>query len=464
MRSLGFSSLLLCSVLAVAGCDGEPTVADDGGAPMGRLGVPDDAHGPPTDDDIDGDGVPNGMDSCPSLANADQRAVCDYPTAPPEPTGDVIADGLARLNWHRSMLGLPPVTEADTFSEGCRLHLSYLQQLSAELGSPQLSHSEDLSKPYASEEGNRAGIDSVLSLGRSDIGDAVDGWMNTLYHRLPLIHPGLQEVGIAYAEEGSYACVQYRRGTDASAVAPHPIRWPPPDVMQTDRTFTGNESPCPTAEDPLGGGACPPSAAIATLGLHGHGALSDVEAEILRLDTGESLPLFRTYHANGPSPHEMMGYLEGTVALVPEPESELARALYEVRVRATVGGEAEEYRWRFHVQGGLNEDVECDLFGPQGDFDSAISIDVADIEGKVCDAPDFYRLSDEGSFDVTLHYDPARDLDLVIYGPDREPISEVTGPETPARIERVEGMSYLEVRSASGAMGPYTLSVELAEE
>lgn len=453
------SSPVLASLcLFLAACDG-PAAGPDGGSLSGELGVPDPDHAAPTDDDIDGDGVANDADNCPSLANADQRDVCAYEIAPPEPTGDVVADGLGRLNYWRRQLGLAPVTESDTLSEGCRLHLSYLQQLSAELGSPQLSHDEDLSKPYASEQGAQAGIDSVLSLGQSDIGSAVDGWINTLYHRLPLLHPGLSSVGIAYATEGHYACVQFRSGTDGSVRAPHAIMWPPPDIQHTDRQFGGAESPCPTTDDPFGG-PCPASAAIATLGVHRWGALSDVTGSITRLDTMEEMPLIHVYYDGGPTDHEQAGYLEGTVALVPQPGTALDRAPYEVRVDAAIDGTPTTFRWRFHTQGGFNEDIPCELWN-QGTFDTAIEVTAADIDGKICAQSDFFHLRDAGYYTVSLNYDPRRgDLDLVIYGADRSMIMQATGPDAPHRIERVPGMSYIEVRGADGQMGPYTLSIE----
>ena len=85
------------------------------------------------------------------------------------------------------------------------------------------------------------------------LGNAVDLWINSLYHRLPLLHPGLMRIGAAVVTSGrnTWTCIQYRPGTDGSVRAPHEIFWPPPDVPNTDRTFNGNEGPCPTADDPL---------------------------------------------------------------------------------------------------------------------------------------------------------------------------------------------------------------------
>ena len=448
--------LVGCAAVALlVACGGDDRRRGD--EPGGVLpAVPDAEHGPSVAGDIDGDGVADGSDNCPSIANADQRAACTYPSRPPD-TGDVVADGLLRINWNRTLVGLGPVVEDPDLSRTCGLHVDYLIELSNELGAPQLSHTEDLSKPYASEEGNQAGIDSVLSLGQSDIGAAVDGWMNTLYHRLPLIHPGLGRVGIAFRE--SFACVRYRPGTDESVGASYPILWPPPDIVGTDREFGGNESPCPTAADPLGAIDCPPSAAIPTLGLYGMGDISGVEATYVNLDTSGAVPLFATYFDGGPSPHEQMGYVGGNVALVPMLLSSLERALYEVTVSATVGGAPQTYRWRFRTAREL-PDVGCDDLGIHRTLDDAYEIETGSVEGRVCDYPDMYLLTGAGTRTVRLLLDHDEgDLDLVALDPAGEAISRSDGSSDEEHLT-VEAGNFVQVYGFDAGMGPYVLIVE----
>jgi hypothetical protein len=452
-RALALRSSLAFALVALGGCQGAAVL------PVGTLGVPDPTSGPSTDDDIDGDGVANERDNCPSLANADQREVCAY-EYPPETTGDPVEDGLARLNFWRAQLGLNTVTEDEALSAGCAAHLRYLQRLSAELGSPQLAHFEDLARPYATLEGQRAGLNSVLSLGMPSMGGAVDGWLATLYHRLPLIHPGLQRVGIAYAADGRYACLEYRTGTDASARAPHPILWPAPDIQIAELQFPGAESPCPTVSDPLGPEPCPASATIPTLGIHRWGSLSGVSGTFTRLDTMEVLPLLAIYYDRGPSAHEQMGYLEGTVALVPAPGTELTRAPYEVRVDAQLDGRPTTWRWRFHTRGNYNPDLPCELWD-QGNFDDAIDVTAASVEGRVCAQPDFFRIRNAGSWRVSLEYDPRSPLDLVVYDATRAETQRASEGGNTLVLEDVPGMSFVEVRSRSGRMGPYVIRFEL---
>jgi len=281
--------------------------------------------------------------------------------------------------------------------------------------------------------------------------------MNTLYHRLPLIHPGLERVGIAYAE--TFACVRYRPGTDGSAVAPYPIFWPPPDIVGTARTFGGNESPCPTAPDPLGGGECPPSAAIASLGLNGFGALSAVEGSYQNLDTGAEVPLFATYWDGGASPHEQMGYMDGSVALVPTPGSSLERALYQVTVRAQVGSATETYRWRFRTSREL-PDVGCDDLGIHRTLEDAYPIETGIVEGRVCDFADMYVLTGSGRRTVRLLLDHDEgDLDLVALDPSGAAIDRSDGSGDEEELSVDSGV-FVQVYGFDGGMGPYVLVVE----
>jgi hypothetical protein len=448
--------LLAAVAVAVTGCGGRGD-GDEGPGAAAPPAIPDAMHGPSTDGDLDGDGVPNGDDNCPSVANADQRRACTYETRPAL-TGDVVADGVARINWTRQSVGLGPVVADPDLTRGCELHVSYLVQWAAEHGGPMLSHEEDLSLPYASEEGNRAGLDSVISYGQPNIGSAVDGWVNTLYHRLPLVHPGLERVGVAYDE--AFACVQYRRGTNNEVRAPYPIYWPPPDVVGTDRVFGGNESPCPTAADPLAGGTCPGSAAIPTVGIHRWGAISNVVGTYTNLDTGAETFLYHTFWDGGATPHEMFGYLEGTIALVPQPGTSLDRGLYEVRIDADVDGVGQTFRWRFRTAEPLPE-VGCDDMGAHHDIASALSIGAGEqMPGRICDLPDFFRVGGSGTRTVTVSFDHATgDIDVVATD---EAGTEVARSDSATDREEltVPGGSYLQVYGFDGAMGPYIIRVE----
>ena len=421
-------------------------------------GIPDPTHGASTVEDLDGDGILNDEDNCPSVANADQREIaCDYPL-PPDGSGAAVADGVAYLNWSRALVGLGPVEEDPALTSGCNLHLDYLKQLSAEMGGPVLGHDEDLSKPYASEEGRRSGIDSVISYGRGNIRDAIDGWLNTLYHRLPLLHPGLHHVGVAYTDQ--YACVQYRRGTDESVGAPFPIFWPPADIPRTAVQFGGNESPCPTIEDPFDSEAtCPASAAIPSVGLHGLGSLSGVTGTITNVATGESVPLFKTYFDGGATEHEQTGYLAGTIALVPVPESTLDRAIYEVDIDAAIDGNPSSYRWRFATAHGLH--IGCDDLGDISSLSTAHEVEVGTIEGRVCEDYDVYKIMGPVPRSVRVEFDPAEvNINLAAFDEEGEVLGRSEGDGAIESLADLPPGSYVQVYAATGGEGFYTISIE----
>lgn len=456
--SHALASTLTCACVALfatlAACGGDDRPG--GPAPLAPTAIPDEMHGPSTPGDIDGDGVPNEADICASIANADQRDACHHVDAPAL-TGNVASDGVTHMNWVRESVGLGTVTEDPALSAGCARHLDYLTQLSAEVGSPQLAHEEDLSKSYASAEGNEAGINSVLSIGEGEIADAIDGWMETLYHRLPLIHPGLTVIGVAVS--GRYSCLQYRPGTDGSVDAPHEIFWPPADIEETSRTFGGAESPCPTVDDPLAGGSCPGSAAIASIGLNGWGALDAVTATLRNVDTGVDVPLYRVYYDGGPSVHEQRGYVDGTVALVPPPDSALELALYEATVNATVAGTPQTYRWRFRTGRPLPTDVACDADGAHHDLATALPVTVGERAAKVCDAPDFYRIEGAGSHTVEIRFVHADgDLDMRAFDAAGAMVG-MSDSQADSELLTVPEGGAVEVYGFNRAMGTYLLRV-----
>ncbi len=110
------------------------------------------------------------------------------------------AAAVEALNVYRRKAGLSPVALDEALSKGCRLHARYLAK---NIDQPAVQglgmHDEDASLPGATKEGRKAGRASVVSR-EPDAGAAVDGWIDTLYHRVPLLNPDLKTVG--------YACVQ----------------------------------------------------------------------------------------------------------------------------------------------------------------------------------------------------------------------------------------------------------------
>jgi len=109
---------------------------------------------------------------------------------------------LERLNAHRKAAGLELVVDDPDLSRGCAAHADYLVKNVDQPSAQGLGlHSEDPRLPGYSKEGERAGKAAVIYLGKEGV-DAVDGWMGSLLHRIPLLQSRLRKVGYGVARGG----------------------------------------------------------------------------------------------------------------------------------------------------------------------------------------------------------------------------------------------------------------------
>ena len=116
---------------------------------------------------------------------------------------------LERVNEVRRQAGLKGVEMDAALSRGCQAHARYLV---ANDGRPALeklgAQNEDRTAPGATAEGAKAGKASIL-LTVGDPSDAVEGWMRTFFHRLPILAPELQKIGFGCAQypNEAWSCV-----------------------------------------------------------------------------------------------------------------------------------------------------------------------------------------------------------------------------------------------------------------
>jgi uncharacterized protein YkwD len=102
---------------------------------------------------------------------------------------------LERVNTVRKKAGLAAVALDEKLSEGCLLHSRYLVTNADHPALKGLGvHNEDPSLPNATPEGAKAARASVIAWS-SDPVECVDGWINSLYHRVPLLAPELKRIG-----------------------------------------------------------------------------------------------------------------------------------------------------------------------------------------------------------------------------------------------------------------------------
>jgi hypothetical protein len=119
-------------------------------------------------------------------------------------------------------------------SDGCRAHVAYLALHPAQLAAWPDAHEEYPGEEGFSPAGSRAGLGAVIAGGVASPDAALDAWMGTFYHRLPLLDPGLLRVGWNLA--GGVAALDVKAlvapTTEALRVA-----WPPAGATSVPRRF-----------------------------------------------------------------------------------------------------------------------------------------------------------------------------------------------------------------------------------
>lgn len=156
---------------------------------------------------------------------------------------------LAHVNAIRRAAGLDELTLANDLSIAALSHARYLaanpeqQQLDAHgerAGTPLFTGRR--ASDRAAYWGYRGGISEVVNwVDRAE--DAIDGWMDTLYHRIPLIHPGNRSMGYGRAGSGENL-VNVLKASPADET-PGEVLWPYPGQTGVPTGWDGAEVPDP---------------------------------------------------------------------------------------------------------------------------------------------------------------------------------------------------------------------------
>lgn len=287
-------------------------------------------------------------------------ATSEYP--PAAGAGDIPA-AIAQINLYRASLGLSTITLDAASSTGCEGHLQYLIEEAQTRGQQgYLEHTEmNHSNSHYSPENEAAGKASDLAWGQSggpggvkgqSLGQAVDLWINGVYHRRPLLDPGLVKVGAA-SNQG-YNCFNYNASGNTTVLKlDHPVLWPADGMTDVPRSFGGNEGPCPTnPADPLAGGSCGSSGFIISAVYYNWGknrmsAITSIASVTLtNTATQATVPLL-TWYADGVADHDPAhGYMQDEIAIVPQ-SALAASTKYRVDVDGVVSGSAAKLSWSF---------------------------------------------------------------------------------------------------------------------
>ena len=162
-------------------------------------------------------------------------------------------EALARVNAYRAAAGLGAVKLDASMSKGCMEHAQYmLQNRGTDAMAGLNAHTQRPDLPGASPAGAACGKAADLFPGVSNLGVAIDGWMAGIYHRRPMMDPGLKVIGVGYAAlpDGSLmAALMFGKSAKSEG---WPVKYPAADQTDVPLEY-GNEIPNPIPGGGKGG-------------------------------------------------------------------------------------------------------------------------------------------------------------------------------------------------------------------
>lgn len=252
-----------------------------------------------------------------------------------------LADPFERLNVHRKAAGLEPVAVDPALSKACAAHAEYLVRNADHPSTRGLGlHSEDPKLPGYSKEGERAGKASVIFVGLEGV-EAVDGWMASLLHRIPLLQSRLKKVGYGAARGGPAGVIVVLDALNGMGVGKDApvVLYPADGQRDVPRAF------CPEIPDPIPESPDKKAGYPVTL-IFAEGALvKDVKASI-RDGAGNDVPCW----LSTPEKPAAADYQRNTVGLIPK-EPLRPSTTYTVAVAARVTGRPWLRTWSFTTAG-----------------------------------------------------------------------------------------------------------------
>ncbi len=258
-------------------------------------------------------------------------------------------EGLAYLNALRGELGLGPLTRHAALDAAAQAHADYLAaNWQAHTGRGLSPHREarDLSGFTGEASSDRAAAAGYDGTARGEViaykgssAAAAEAWLESLYHRLPLLRRELDHVGYGEHLSGGQLTTNVlevgRRASPPWEPSPAPVAfvvYPPDGALDVPYDWDGLEHPQPPP--PPSGYPSGPVLSLSALA----GQVADVVASVERLDTGAAVPATVLTAATDP-------YLSGRdVAIIPEAPL-VPGAGYAVAVSGTLDGQPFTERW-----------------------------------------------------------------------------------------------------------------------
>ena len=260
---------------------------------------------------------------------------------------------LERINAVRKRAGLEPVTLDAELSVGCGNHARYLALNARHPATQGLGgHNEDASLPGATPQGAKAGSAADIAFGDFEPIDAVDGWIATLYHRVPLLNPRLKRIGFGCARGerlGWITVVDIATGRDKGPL-PEPIAYPADGQDDVPLEFPpGGEIPDPIPENKTGRAGFPITVTfpVETPLAAATGVLED--------EQGQPVPCWFSSPEKLANPGVSKKYQGTTVCLIPKTPLEPEQT-YKVRFGGRLGDQPWQKTWRFRTRPAMSPD------------------------------------------------------------------------------------------------------------
>jgi hypothetical protein len=197
------------------------------------------------------------------------------------------------------------------------------------------AHEEQPSLKGYSEEGARAAKDSVIHY--EPPARAVSDWLATFYHRIPLLQPSLEEVGLGYASDKKHwGCVMDCMSGTVPKGGKEIVFYPDDGQKNVPTTFC-DEAPTPLPSTHSGEAGFP-----VTVTLTGDQSVKQVAITLSGPD-GAIVPA----HVSTPESPARRDFPQwNTVCLIPK-QKLAARKTYMVKFASEVGGKTFSRSWSF---------------------------------------------------------------------------------------------------------------------
>ena len=248
---------------------------------------------------------------------------------------------LAYANEVRHQAGLSPLQWAPELAAAAQAHARYLKLNPNRIEEDAHSEVEGDAGFSGRAPGDRArfytwsaGVSEVIHF-EGTAEEGIDGWMESLYHRLPFVQPGTGFAGFATAGPGPDFVQVMMLGATGEASEGYTL-WPADGAIGVALGWSGRETPDPFR---LYGGLRGPVGYTVTATFGGRGPIQMQTMTLTAKSTGTLVPTYSFTPQNDE-------YLSDTVALIPQAPLE-PLTTYEVYMAGSVDGQPWSRRWSF---------------------------------------------------------------------------------------------------------------------